>query len=231
MDILNFIYWVKNKRIITSAPDDSLIPIGVPDPRRADKYLSVGIKKSDLISGNSDFTYQIGEYVPSEGGVVFHRYKDAGLENYLITQITDITSSQAWSNITASPVGLAAQTTWDGLSNSDAILAQPGHTSSAAQLCLNLTSESKSDWYLPSVDELSLLWNNRFNVNKTLSGNSAAGVITGANQLPFFTGTYYWSSTEIDGKNSYAFLFDSGTARDYDKGNTYYVRAVRKFTL
>lgn len=50
MDILNFISWIAGKkRIVTSVPDDSLIPVGVRNPQRGDLYTTVGIKKSDLI--------------------------------------------------------------------------------------------------------------------------------------------------------------------------------------
>jgi hypothetical protein len=59
MDILNFIYWVRNKRIVTSAPQDALIPLGIKDPRRDDDYLTCAIKVSDLGAGTSivDVTY------------------------------------------------------------------------------------------------------------------------------------------------------------------------------
>lgn len=50
MDILNFLSWIAGKkRVVTSVPDDSLIPVGVRNPQRGDLYTTVGIKKSDLI--------------------------------------------------------------------------------------------------------------------------------------------------------------------------------------
>jgi hypothetical protein len=52
MDILNFISWIASKRIVTSAPDDALVPIGIRTENRDDKYTTVGIKKSNLISSN-----------------------------------------------------------------------------------------------------------------------------------------------------------------------------------
>jgi hypothetical protein len=51
MDILNFISWIASKRrVVTSAPDDALLPIGIRTETRDDKYTTVAIKKSDLIS-------------------------------------------------------------------------------------------------------------------------------------------------------------------------------------
>ena len=51
MDILNFISWIAGKkRIVTSVPDDALVPIGIRTPQRDDDYTTVAIKKSDLIT-------------------------------------------------------------------------------------------------------------------------------------------------------------------------------------
>ncbi|HPR33679.1 MAG TPA: DUF1566 domain-containing protein, partial [Prolixibacteraceae bacterium] len=80
-------------------------------------------------------------------------------------------------------------------------------------------SGAYSDWYLPSLDELSLLWHNRFNVNKTLT------IISGASLLP--VAAYYWSSTEVN--SDFAWYFDYGFANFKSKASTYYVRAVRRF--
>jgi hypothetical protein len=183
----------------------------------------------DLLAvSNNGFTYEIGQYVSSEGGVVFHRYIDNGVQYYLVVDTTDLSTSSAWSNITGTLIGATAQSTWDGLSNSNAIVGQSGFTAGAAKLCLDSTNNSKSDWYLPAIDELSLLWQNRFNVNKTLSGNSAFGSISGATQI-FYNS--YWSSTESDSSYAWFFYFDDGSAYDFDKDSTYYVRAVRTFSI
>lgn len=54
MDILNFISWIASKRrVVTTAPDDALVPIGIRTPQRDDKYTTVAIKKSDLIPDNN----------------------------------------------------------------------------------------------------------------------------------------------------------------------------------
>lgn len=174
----------------------------------------------------TDYTYEIGQYVEEKGGVIFHRYKDGTNENYLVVDTTDISSSSFWSNIDNVAIGATAQSTWDGLSNSDAIVAQAGFTSGAANGCLISTNNGQTDWYLPAIDELSLLWQNRFNVNRTLSGNSSFGSIPGATQIGYNT---YWSSTEYNNLSAWFFYFDDGAAYG-NKSTTYYVRAVRKFT-
>jgi hypothetical protein len=174
------------------------------------------------------YTYEIGQYVESRGGVIFHRYKDGTNENYLVVSINNISTSSVWSNINNIAIGATAQSTWDGLSNSNAIDGQPGETSSAAQLCLAYSVGTITDWYLPAIDELSLLWHNRFNVNRTLSGNSSFGTISGATQL-LYNG--YWSSTEFDLNQAFYFYFSNGASYPEGKGFSYYVRAVRKFSI
>ena len=174
-------------------------------------------------TGGGGFTHYIGEEFGE--GVIFHLWKDnAGVEHGLIVDKTDLSIGQIWSNVSTTLIGTSAQSPWDGLSNSNAIVGQAGHTSSAAALCLNSTNNGQSDWYLPSIDELSLLWHSRFNVNKTLSA------IGGATVLPY--SAYYWSSTEYyPGEYAWYFSFKVGGALGvgYGKNNTYYVRAVRAF--
>ena len=173
-------------------------------------------------SGGGSFTHYIGEAFG--GGVIFHLWKDAkGVEHGLIVDKTDLSTDQPWSNVTSVLIGISAQSNWDGLSNSTAIVGQAGHTSSAAALCLNSNNGGQSDWYLPSIDELSLLWHSRFNVNKTLS------TIGGATSLPI--GATYWSSAEYG--NYDAWYFNSNfyveVAYSNPKANANYVRAVRAF--
>src|SRR5574344_1160261 len=117
-------------------------------------------------TGGGNFTHYIGEEYG--GGVIFHLWKDnAGVEHGLIVALTDQSMSQ-WSNVTSAEIGTSAQSLWDGLSNSNSIVGQPGHTSSAAKLCLDLVSGGQSDWYLPSIQELNMLWNN-YTVTRALS--------------------------------------------------------------
>jgi hypothetical protein len=181
-----------------------------------------------LLGSGEGYVYKIGEYVPSEGGVIFHRYIDNGTQYYLVVDTTDLSTSSAWSNVTGTLIGATAQSTWDGLSNSNAIVGESGFTSGAAKLCLDSTNNSKSDWYLPAIDELSLLWQSRFNVNKTLSGNSSFGSISGATQI-FYNA--YWSSTEYAFNLAWFFNFSNGFANFANKNPTSYVRAIRKFSI
>jgi len=51
MDILNFISWIAGKkRVVTSVPDDTLIPVGIRTPKRDDKYTTVAISTADFVA-------------------------------------------------------------------------------------------------------------------------------------------------------------------------------------
>ena len=170
-------------------------------------------------TGGGNFTHYIGEEYG--GGVIFHLWKDnAGVEHGLIVALTDQSISQAWSNVTSAAIGTSAQSSWDGLSNSNSIVGQAGHTSSAAKLCLDLVSGGQSDWYLPSIQELNMLWNNYYTVTRALSQ------ISGATQL---SNSVYWSSSEDDNYDAWYFNFNIGYPSAHDKYLTDYVRAVRAF--
>ena len=170
-------------------------------------------------TGGGNFTHYIGEEYG--GGVIFHLWKDnAGVEHGLIVALTDQSISQAWSNVTSAEIGTSAQSSWDGLSNSNSIVGQAGHTSSAAKLCLDLVSGGQSDWYLPSIQELNMLWNNYYTVTRALSQ------ISGATQL---SNSVYWSSSERSSSTAWYFYFYHGNPSYYYKNYPYCVRAVRAF--
>lgn len=177
---------------------------------------------------NNVFQYEIGEYAADQGGVIFHRYLDGDTQNYLVVGLSNLSSSQTWSNVTSALIGATAQSTWDGLSNSTAIVNQSGQTSSAAKLCLDSTNNSQTDWYLPAIDELNLLYNNKFNVDRTLSGNSSFGAIAGAVQVG---AVGYWSSTELSLNSAAYFVFGNGLTQFFNKSGTFEVRAIRKFSI
>jgi hypothetical protein len=49
MDILNFISWIKGKRVVTSVDTaKTLLPVGLKDPRRDDAYLAGVITVEDF---------------------------------------------------------------------------------------------------------------------------------------------------------------------------------------
>jgi hypothetical protein len=165
------------------------------------------------------FTHYVGEYYG--GGVVFHVWKDSsGVEHGLVVSTTNQSTSQVWSDV-EDEIGSSAQSGNKGLNNSNAIVVQSLHTTSAAKLCLDLVNAGQSDWYLPAIDELSLLWHNRFTVNTKLATISGATLLTRTES--------YWSSTETGVGFARRFDFDFGAAESSFKSTDYYVRAIRRF--
>ena len=166
----------------------------------------------------TSFKYEIGEYVPSEGGVIYHRFLTGTTQNYLVVDTQDL-GQDVWSNINNASSG--AISLWDGQSNTNTITTQPGASSGAAFLCAASSNNGKTGWYLPAIQELNKLWNNMLEVSQ---GIETAGGI----QLAFDN---YWSSSEYYATSVWAFTFSNGYASNYSKNGTYYVRAMRKFSI
>ena len=79
----------------------------------------------------------------------------------------------------------------------------------AMKECQNLKLNGYSDWYLPSIDELILLYNQK-HIMPELS-------------------TYYWSSTEGDNDTAWGQLFTNGIKANINKVGIDDVRPVRAF--
>jgi hypothetical protein len=159
------------------------------------------------------------------GGVVF--WLDQTGQHGLVCNMIDLSYGQMWSNITSTLIGATAESEWDGQGNTNAIIGQSGHTDSAAKLCDDYTNTDYgtgvySDWYLPAVDQLSLMYHAKYQVNKTLDsdGNSETKALTKGN---------YWSSTELNTTYAFSYIMYAGYAYYDLKNHTYCVRAVRDF--
>jgi len=117
-------------------------------------------------------------------------------------------------------IGTGAQNTID----IEAGCTTPG---TAADICANLTLGGYSDWFLPSKDELNLMWIN-------LADSDGDGQNTGTsdpNNLGGFSPTGYWSSTQGPGLDAAVRqeFNDGSQSNNGAKGYPNYVRAVRTF--
>jgi len=141
------------------------------------------------------------------GGIVYYIYIGSdNLQHGLIVSKTQ--STAVWQ---ASGVLVNANRTWDGAFNT------PLMTSSAAATYIATLG---AGWYLPSIDELSLLWQSRFTSNKALN--------TGGFTL-LSTTARYWSSTEYNATDAYTFNFNSISTYGSGKNYSFSVRGVRAF--
>ena len=104
-------------------------------------------------------------------------------------------------------VGTGAQNTID---------IENGCTTSgtAADICSNLVLDGFSDWFLPSIGELEIMYLN---------------IGTGSN-IGNFVSTKYWSSTEKDETYAWSWEFSSGYQDYNSKTSNKYVRAIRAFS-
>ncbi len=83
----------------------------------------------------------------------------------------------------------------------------------AATFCLSVSNNTYTDWYLPSIDELQLMYNN-------LKLSSVGG----------FSNAFYWSSTEsTTNGNAYGIYFNSGITGEGSKGAPFLLRPARRF--
>ena len=78
--------------------------------------------------------YDFGDIGPSGGYICAHDGT-----NYYEAYWTDLASA-AWSNITADAIGTTLAVIGEGVNNTDEIIAQAGHTASAAKNCYDLSS-------------------------------------------------------------------------------------------
>jgi hypothetical protein len=84
-------------------------------------------------------------------------------------------------------------------------------TSGAANMATSYNGGGKSDWFLPSKDELAQLY-----AQKTTVGG-------------FVDDSYYWSSSEYDAADAWFHTFLNGFQDGDVKGSAFYVRPVRAF--
>ena len=163
---------------------------------------------------SSETVYEIGDTGPAGGLIFYVNENDSDEWHYLEAAPGDQGSNVAWGcsgtlidGADGTGVGAGAQNTID-------IIAGCGTAGIAARLCDELELGGYSDWYLPSRDELNLLYAN-------LSKNGLGG---------FDSPAPHWSSTELDAGSAYIQYLDDGSQTQSNKNNAYYsVRAIRAF--
>lgn len=162
-------------------------------------------KTAETVTGGSSNDFYLGQ--DTLGGIVFYIYLDVnGVQRGLIVSKTETTDQ--WQSTTSTT---NANRTEDGEYNTGLMTNSPAKT---------WVTGLGADWYLPSIDELSLLWHNRFHVNKTARAIGSTLLSNSA---------YYWSSAEYNFNYAWGQYFGNG-GQDYgNKSGTFRVRAVRAF--
>jgi hypothetical protein len=158
-----------------------------------------------------------------QGGIIF--YLD-GSGGGLIAALSDQSSGIQWNNGTHTITGATGTAIGTGSSNTGLIIASQGGTAGsytyAAGICADYTVDdggvTYDDWFLPSQDELNEMRQNIGQGNTSGSGNVGG-----------FSGSNYWSSTEVDDSGAWKQGFVNGDPYYGNKNNPSYVRAVRAF--
>lgn len=158
----------------------------------------------------------------------------------------DSSSTLAWKTSNSTTTGTTSVN--NGWANTQAMVTAGIAAHPAANFCRNLNIGGYTDWYLPSKDELEILYRsfkpttdsnstsygaNSSSVpptNNYTSGNPAQTSIAlfksgGAEAM---VANYYWSSTEYSSTRAWRQSFSSGYQIYYLKTGTYYVRGVRR---
>ena len=168
--------------------------------------------------------YHIGDKGPG-GGIIFYRsakgFTDtySGKTHHFLEVAPDEMPGLEWATF-ATPAGYyevsgTGTAIGTGRKNTDVIIkcvndnaGTPSSDCRAADACRQYTSGGKTDWFLPSIDELQALYK--------------SGLLTGSN--------YYWSSSDYGDDNSvWVCSFINGDSFDLLKDDNCYVRAVRSF--
>lgn len=102
-----------------------------------------------------------------------------------------------------------------GLTNTEAITIIQGIGVYAAMKCSDFVAGGYTDWYLPSKEELNILYQNQAAIG---------GFETDPSALP-----YYWSSTELSDMEAWAQHFGGGYQTASIKYDTFRIRPVRLF--
>jgi len=155
-----------------------------------------------------------------EGGYLFHI--DESGERGLVAALEDLEGAYEWGCYGTNVNGALGQSIGQGYQNTINIVNQ-GCTAedegvTAAQASLDFEFESFSDWYLPSKDELNLMY---YNIGNGSSEDNIGG-------FELF-GNPYWSSSEYNEDYGWYVGFNYGSTNDYYKSDFGRVRPIRAF--
>jgi hypothetical protein len=148
-----------------------------------------------------------------EGGIIFYLDGNGGGLIAAPTDQATVNDFPDWGCIGTAISGADGLILGTGAQNT--IDIENGCTTSgtAADICSNLVLGGFSDWFLPSIGELEIMYLN---------------IGTGSN-IGNFVSTKYWSSTEKDDTYAWSWEFSSGYQDYNSKTSNKYVRAIRAF--
>lgn len=212
--------------LISSAPDGSNANIGAPTDGSCSIYHvnGGGVKNCQNLVVSTDAC----DNSPAPGQICADGSVYAGLSpdgnTPMFTTPAD-GGAFSWNNgthpdsyVTMTACSGSGGTCNTGKANTDALVAldtiSPTAPYAAAEYCDNLVAHGKSDWYLPALNELQVLFSSK---------NDIGGFDTSGN----FWGGTYWSSSELGIWNAIYINMNDGS-EGYGRFYSLMVRCVRK---
>ena len=155
-------------------------------------------------------TYAAGDFV--QGGL--YTFTDSGYA--YITASTDQSTSAQWGcQGTLIPEGLTPEAIGEGIINTASIVAGCATAGISARVANDLVLNGFSDWFLPSLEELGMMWTE-------LASDGLGG----------FANHTYWSSTQASATQAFTVDMNNGNPNQHNKSQTNrHTRAMRRFLL
>lgn len=180
--------------------------------------MAIGVNAGNGNRTVTDAPYKVGDYYNDgiKEGIVFVVY-DGGYHGKIVS-IDE--SRELWVGETVCENVTAATSKGDGMGNMNKIKRQPNWKTNypAFAWCASLGD----GWYLPAVDELLLIYENKSIINRMLNENGYGEVVD----------EFYWSSTEVEEEPDCAWYVNMNDGdSNYNSKNyiEFSVRAVSVF--
>ena len=177
------------------------------------------------VNANGQIVTSIAVGYLYKGGIIYYIFTSsdpgyvAGETHGLIAATADVGSKNIPWGCQGTLLSGFSSGIGSGRQNTNAILAGCSTAGIAAQVATTYNGGGYTDWYLPSIAELQILFQNR-------------GVVGGFDTKLVSKGgwPFYWSSSQGDDTYGTGMHFDNcGSTQDFFKSNTYRVRPIRTF--
>lgn len=223
--------------VFNALPKDRFVEIravfGVDMEKRIEDCKAEILKKEQkelleqYLKGNNSVSLGVGWPGPA-GGYIFY---DCDADNESGNADGLKSSECGWRYLEAAPEDLPEEYVWgddedfgtktgigEGRNNTNIIVnkASNKRKDNAAMACVVYAGGGYSDWFLPSKDELKLMYQN---LKENGIGNFPNG----------WDGCLYWSGSEYSTGYAWIQSFRYGDQDGYSRGNAHYVRPIRAF--
>ena len=203
--------------------------------------ISIAIPLTSYGSNSTVIVYKIGDRGPAGGWIFYDKGNNSDGWRYLEAAPEDQSKGIQWSNIEDIKTRAFDTAIGSGKKNTQIIIETLGDGIYAAKICVDYRGGGKSDWFLPSKDELKLMcWNlrgakyncNEYNYNKQTIYNPNVPDAEKGGIGEFICENCshsFWSSTGAAPNYAWSQYFYHGWSENTKKNIKLRVRAIRAF--